>query len=48
MCLVPGAALIDLANDIEEVALLERELLRGGGTVATACTYDLLRRGDSG
>jgi hypothetical protein len=46
VCLVPRATFRDLANDIEEVALLERELLRSGGTITAGGTDNLLRRGD--
>ena len=48
MRLIPRTTLKDLANDIEEVALLKRELLGGRGTIATCRANDLLRRGHGG
>ena len=46
MCLVPRATLRNLANDIEEVALLERKLLWSGRAITAGSADDLLRRGD--
>lgn len=47
MCLIPGTTVEDLADDIEEVALVKGELLGGWGTVAACRANDLLR-GDHG
>ena len=46
VCLIPGATFRNLANDIEEVALLERELLGSRGAITAGGADDLLRRGD--
>ena len=43
VCLIPGATFRDLANDIEEVILLERELLGSGRAITTGGADDLLR-----
>lgn len=48
MCLVPGTTLVDLADDIEEVALLKRKLLRCRGAIAACRANDFLRRGYGG
>jgi hypothetical protein len=45
MCLEPRATFIDLTDDMEEIALLKRELLGGRGTIRTGCADDFLRRG---
>ena len=48
MGLIPRATLIDLADDIEKVAALEGELLRGWRTIATGRANDFLRRDNGG
>jgi hypothetical protein len=48
MGLVPRATLIDLADNIEEVAALKGELLWGWRTIGTGRANDFLRRNDGG
>jgi hypothetical protein len=48
MCLVPGTTLVDLADDIEKVALLKGELLRSWGAITACRADDFLRRGYGG
>jgi hypothetical protein len=48
MGLVPRATLIDLADNIEKVAALKGELLRGRRTIATGRANDFLRRDNGG
>lgn len=46
VCLIPRATFGDLTNDIEEVALLKRELLGCGRAISACGADDLLRRCD--
>ena len=48
MGLVPRATFINLADNIEKVAALKGELLRGRRTIATGRANNLLRRNNGG